>query len=404
MATLALNGGTPVRTAPFPSWPYYDEKELEALKAVLHSGVWGTLGDEVKKFNDKFAKYQDARYGIGVTNGTATLEIILRALEIGLGDEVIVPPYTFNATVSSVLTVGATPVFVDIESGTYNMDPAEAEKAITEHTKAIIPVHVAGRSCDMDAFNALGKKYNIAIIEDAAHAVGSEWKGTRVGGIGDAGSFSFQASKNLTAGEGGCIVTNNEALYDMCFSIHHCGRDMKSGLWYDHPFLGTNARMTEWQAAILNVQMDRLDEQLAVRSANAAYLEDGLDQIGCTGTMCSDDRVTRNAYHLFIFKYFEEQCKGLPREKFLEALKAEGIPCAPGYVRLYKQGMLRTPLAKRVLRPGTDYDKVFLPNAEVASTKEGVWLGQSLLLGTQKDMDDILAAIVKVSENADALL
>jgi len=403
MSKLALNGGIPVKTDTFPKWPMYDEKEEQALIKVLHSGVWGTLGSEVLAFNQKFAAYQGAKYAIGVTNGTHTLEIILRALDIGIGDEVIVPPYTFNATVSSVLMVGATPVFADLDGDTYNIDPAMVEKAITKNTKAVIPVHIGGRACDMDSIMTIANKYHLFVIEDAAHAVGSEWKGTKVGTIGNAGSFSFQASKNLTAGEGGAITTNDEDLYDKCFSIHHCGRDMKSGLWYDHPFMGTNARLTEWQAAILNVQMDRLDAQLELRMKNAAYLNDRLKELPCTGIMKPDERVTRNAYHLFVFKYFAEKCKGLPRAKFIDAMKAEGIPCAPGYVCLYKQGLLASPQAKRILRADANYD-IFLPNAEKACYEEGMWLYQYMLLGTQKDMDDIVEAVVKVYENADELL
>lgn len=403
MSKLAINGGSKVKTNSFPRWPMFGEKEAEALNRVLNSGVWGTLGNEVAEFNEKFAVYQGAKYALGVTNGTHTLEILLRALDVGPGDEVIVPPYTFNATVSSVMMVGATPVFADIEEGSYNLDAVCAEKAVTPNTKAIIPVHIGGRSCDMDAFMALAKKYNLLIIEDAAQGVGGEWKGTKVGSIGNGGSFSFQASKNLTAGEGGAITTNDEELYDRCFSIHHCGRDMKKGIWYDHPILGTNARMTEWQAAILNAQMDKLDRQLELRMKNAAYLNNRLKEIPCTGIMTPDERVTKNAYHLFIFKYFADKCKGLPREKFIEALKAEGIPCAPGYVCLYRQGLLTSPQAKRYLRADANYD-IFLPNSEKACYEEGMWMYQYMLLGTQKDMDDVADAIIKIYENVDELL
>ena len=173
MSNLAINGGSPVKTSEFPKWPQYGEKEAEALNRVLNSGVWGTLGGEVLQFNEKFAKYQGARYGVAVSNGTVSLEIILRALEIGIGDEVIVPPYTFNATVSAVLMAGATPVFADIERDTFNMDHSMAEKVITQNTKAIIPVHIGGRPCDMDAITAIADKYGLYVIEDAAQAHGS---------------------------------------------------------------------------------------------------------------------------------------------------------------------------------------------------------------------------------------
>ena len=223
----------------------------------------GTLGGEVNKFSRRFAEYQQANiWNICVTNGTVTLEVILRGLGIGYGDEVIVPPYTFNATVSSVVFVGATPVFTDIEEGTYNIDPGKIEEAITPNTKAIIPVHIGGRACNMDRIMEIAKKHNLYVIEDCAHAHGSEWKGRRVGSIGDAGSFSFQASKNLTAGEGGFITVNDTKLFEKFWSVHHCGRDYHGKVWYDHVNIGTNARMTEWQAAILDAQMDKLDEEI----------------------------------------------------------------------------------------------------------------------------------------------
>ncbi|HHV96618.1 MAG TPA: DegT/DnrJ/EryC1/StrS family aminotransferase [Clostridiaceae bacterium] len=404
MAKLALKGGNPLRTEKFPSWPQYGKKEREALDRVLESGVWGTLGSEVNKFAKRFAEYQQAKHGICVTNGTVTLEIILRGLGIGHGDEVIVPPYTFNATVSSVIFVGATPVFTDIEDGTYNIDPEKIEEAITPNTKAIIPVHIGGRACNMDRIMEIARKHNLFVIEDCAHAHGSEWKGRRVGSIGDAGSFSFQASKNLTAGEGGFITVNDTNLYEILWSIHHCGRDYHGKVWYDHVRIGTNARMTEWQAAILDAQMDRLDEQIEKRMANAQYLNSLLSQIPCVEPMVHDDRITRNSYHLFIFKYKSEACKDLPRETFLKALDAEGIPCSPGYISLYKQGMLQTEEMKRITGSKIEYSKLYLENTEKASTKEGVWLTQNLLLGEKKDIDDIANAIIKIYENVDELL
>jgi dTDP-4-amino-4,6-dideoxygalactose transaminase len=403
MSKLALNGGNPVRTEKFQKWPQFGEKELEALKNVLHSGIWGTLGAEVIKFSKRFAQYQGAKHAVAVTNGTVTLEVILRSLGIGRGDEVIIPPYTFNATASAVLFLGAVPVFVDIEPDTYNMDPEKIEEALTARTKAIIPVHVGGRPCDMDKIMDIAKKYNLFVVEDSAHAVGSEWNGQRVGSIGHAGSFSFQASKNLTAGEGGCITVNDTILYEKCWSIHHCGRDMHSSVWYAHPNIGTNARMTEWQAAILNTQMDSIDEQLETRMANAEYLNKRLSTIPCIEIMKEDSRVTRNAYHLFIFKYKKEKCKGLTKERFMKALNAEGIPCSSGYVSLYKQPLFFGEDIKRVTGVEVSYKELYLENAEKAG-EEGIWFGQNLLLGAKRDMDEIADAIIKVYENVDELL
>lgn len=405
MAKLALKGGNPIRTKDFPKWPQYGENELNALDRVLKSGLWGTLNKEVMDFSKRFSKYQGAKYGLCITNGTVTLEIILRALGIGYGDEVIIPPYTFNATASAIVFLGATPVFVDIESGSYTMDASKIEAAITPRTKAIIPVHLGGRACDMDKIMEIAKKHHLYVVEDSAHAHGSEWKGRRVGSIGDAGSFSFQGSKNLTSGEGGFITVNDTELYEKCWSIHHCGRDYKGKVWYDHPNIGTNARMTEWQAAILDAQMDRLDEQIEKRMKNAEYLNSRLKEIPNVEPFAEDARVTRNSYHLFVFKYLSEKCKGLPREMFIDALKAEGIPSSPGYTCLLnKQGMLSGSDMKRRTNAQIDYDKVCLENADRAAAKEGMWLFQEMLLAEKEDMDAIADAMIKIYENVDELL
>ncbi|NSW89589.1 MAG: DegT/DnrJ/EryC1/StrS family aminotransferase [Firmicutes bacterium] len=404
MSNLAINGGNPLRTEGFPKWPQYGEKEKKALERVLNSGVWGTLGNEVKQFAKKFAEYQQANYGIAVTNGTVSIEIILRALGIGYSDEVIIPPYTFNATASAVLFLGATPVFVDIEADSYNIDPNKIEESITPKTKAIIPVHVGGRACDMDRIMDIASKHNLYVIEDCAHAHGSEWKVRRVGSIGHAGSFSFQASKNLTAGEGGFITVNDTAIYEKCWSIHHCGRAYRGTVWYEHVNIGTNARMTEWQAAILDAQMESLDEQIQRRMENAEYLNSRLEEIPCVEPLKHDERITRNSYHLFIFKYKSENCKDLPRERFIKALNAEGIPCSSGYVCLYKQPLFHGEDIRRVTDSKIDYKNMYLENAEKAGEKEGIWLTQNMLLGTKKDMDDIIDAIIKVYENVDELL
>lgn len=404
MPKLAIKGGKPLRTEKFPTWPVYGNKEMEALERVLKSGVWGTLGSEAVKFAARFSEYQQAKYGIAVTNGTVTLEVILRALGIGKGDEVILPPYTFIATASAVILQGATPVFVDIEADTYNMDAGKIKKAITPRTRAIIPVHIGGRACDMDKIMEIAHEKGLYVIEDCAHAHGSEWKGRRVGSIGHAGSFSFQNSKNLTCGEGGIITTNDRETYEKCWSVHNCGRDIHENAWYSHPYIGTNARMSEWQAAILDAQMERIDRQIETRMENAAYLNSRLKEIPCIEVMKEDVRITRNSYHLFVFKYKGEKCKGVARSLFLDALRAEGIPCSPGYACLYKQPLFKSPEFKRITGSNIDYAGLYLENAENASEKEGVWLTQNMLLGSRKDMDDIAEAIAKIHENAEELL
>lgn len=398
---LAVDGGRKTREKPWREWPVYDEREERALLEVLHSGQWWSVGGmKVPEFEEAFAHFHDANYGICVTNGTAALEVALRALGIGCGDEVIVPPYTFIATASSVLAVSATPVFVDIEPHSLNIDPKAIEAAITPRTKAIIPVHIAGCPADMDGVLEVARKHNLFVIEDAAQAHAAAWKGRRVGAIGDVGTFSFQASKNLNAGEGGILITNDETIADKVWSVHNVGRT-RSGKWYEHHVLGGNFRMTEWQAAILLTQLTRLEEQTATRTANARYLTEQLAQIPGILTLQTDSRVTTHAYHLYAFRYDPAGFGGRSREEFLRALNAEGIPASSGYVPLYKEVVFQRKTAGQGAwcRAGRtmDYGAVNCPVCEQVC-KDAVWLFQSLLLGDQEDMQDIVAAVCKIQK------
>lgn len=407
MVKLALKGGEPVRTKPFPKWPVFDERELEALKKVLESGVWGIRGKFQKEFEEKFASYQHAKYGVSVINGSAALEVSLRALGVGCGDEVIIPAYTFMATAISVLYVNAVPIFADIDPESYTIDPESVESLISDKTRVILPVHISGRPADMDALLSIAEKYDLYILEDACQAWGSEWKGRRVGAIGNIGAFSFQSSKNITSGEGGMIVTNDEDLYLKAWSLHNCGRSPK-GPWYRHDLPGGNYRMTEFQAAILLVQLERLDEQTERRMTNARYLDEKLSKIDGIKPLKRDERVTRNSYHLYIFRYDPEAFGGISKAKFAEAMQAEGIPVSVGYSRpLYKELYLnyfkKCPLSCPYYGKSVDYSKVKLPVTEKACYTEGLWLPQNVLLGSREDMDDIIMAFEKIQENVDEL-
>jgi len=399
MAILAIDGGPKVREDPWPAWPVWDHEEEEAILDVLHSGQWWSVGGrKVPQFEEAFARFQDARYGICVTNGTAALEVALRALSIGCGDEVIVPPYTFIATASSVLAVSATPVFVDIEPRSLNLDPSGIEAAITDRTRAIIPVHIGGCPADMDAILEIARRHGLYVIEDAAQAHGAEWKGQKVGALGDCGTFSFQASKNLNCGEGGIILTNDENVADRVWSVHNVGRT-RSGGWYEHQVLGGNFRMTEWQAAILLAQLKRVPQQMDVRSSNATYLADLLEEVPGITPPRPDPRVTRHAYHLFILRYNPDAFGGRSREDFLRALNAEGIPASAGYVPLYREVVFQRKTQGlgswcRSGRP-VDYAAVECPVCEQAC-RDSVWIFQSLLLGKRQDMEDIAEAIAKI--------
>ena len=406
--TLALFGGRPIRTAPFPIWPIYGREEEQALLRALRSGDWGTLsGKQVTTFEQRFAEYHGAKHGIGVANGTVSLRIALMAAGIEAGDEVIIPPYTFFATASSVIEANATPIFVDIDRATFNIDPAAIEAAVTKRTRAIIAVHLGGLPCDMDAIMAIAQRHGLLVIEDAAHAHGSEYKGKRVGAIGQMGSFSFQSSKNLTSGEGGIITTNDDQLAERCRSIHNCGR-VANGLWYEHHVISGNYRLGEFAGAILNCQLDRLDEQTNARDANGRYLDKLLAMIPGITPQKRDERTTRHAYHLYSLRY-DEGTFGVPRAKFLDAVAAEGIPVSGGYgLPLHLQPMFLNKsfgpyTGYRSARPDIDYGAVSLPNVDRLCASEGVWLTQNVMLGTRADMDDIVRSIEKVYDQRHAL-
>jgi dTDP-4-amino-4,6-dideoxygalactose transaminase len=401
---LAIDGGTPTRTAPFPAWPIYDEREERNLLEVLRSGQWGIGGTKVAQFAQQFAEFQGARFGVCVPNGTLALQMALNALGVGPGDEVITTPYTFIATASAAIQQGATPVFVDIDLETYNLDPARIEAAITPRTKAIVPVHLAGRPADMDAIMAVAQRHDLRVLEDACQAWGAEWRGRKVGAIGDLGTFSFQSSKNVSAGEGGIVITNNEALGELCWSLHNVGR-VRKGAWYQHEIIGGNLRMSEWQAAVLLAQLERLPEHAVRRDANARYLAEALSAVAGITPLPFDARATAHAHHLFICRYNPAAFGGRSRDAFVAALRAEGIETASvGYLvplnhnnAIRRAAAVATHFGGRVWSLAADGlpELAACPNAEWA-TEHTVWLAQNTLLGDRADMDSIVAAAQKI--------
>lgn len=404
----ALLGGTPVRTAPFPAWPVVGPEDEQAVLEVVRSGEWW-YGPKVRQFEEVFAAFQGARYGVTCCNGTIAVELALKALGIGAGDEVLVPPYTFIATASAVLQANAVPVFVDVDENTFNMDVDLIEAAITERTRAIVVVHFAGLPIDMDRVNALAARHGLKVVEDAAHAWGSQWNGKGVAALGDLGTFSFQMTKNLTSGEGGIVLTDNEELAQTLRSYVNVGR-IEGREWYEHFIIAGNYRLTEIQAALLLSQFTRLEAQTALRERNAAILDRELAEVPGIRVVPRDPRVTRRAWHLYPFRYVEAEFGGLPRQRFLEALQAEGIEASPGYPKpLYRQTAFRelNRTASRAQRtyPGVDvdYTKVSCPVAERLCAGEMVWLTHNYLLGTEEDTRDIVRAIRKTREHAEAL-
>jgi dTDP-4-amino-4,6-dideoxygalactose transaminase len=401
MTQLAINGGEKTCNITFPTWPIWDDRERNGLMAVLESGKWW-YGERVAEFEAKYAAFQNARFGITASSGTTALETALIALGIGPGDEVIVPPYTFVATASSVLRVGAVPVFADIQAHTLCIDPDDVERKVTPKTKAIVPVHLGGYVADMDRLNEIGAQHNIVIIEDACHSWGSQWKGKGTGAIGRCGIFSFQASKNITSAEGGIILTDDEAVADDCRSFTNVGR-RKGGAWYQHFNVGSNLRLTEFQGALLLAQLSRLEEHTLRRQANAEIITQGLRGIPGIIPIENDPRITRRGYHLYAMR-LDLNTLGISRDRFVEALTAEGVPAMNGYTSpLYKNPMFERMSTDRSARPYLgdvmDYRTVQCPVCEQICV-DTMWLFHTLLLADASAMEEVVEAIHKVAANA----
>ncbi len=392
---LALLGGTPTVTQQPPLWPIFDESDRKALNDVLESRMWGGYHESVEELERQFAAYHGATHGIALANGTVSLEIALSAAGIKPGDEVIVPPITFIASATAVSRIGAVPVFVDIDPLTINVNPQEVSDHINDRTRAIVAVHFAGHPADLDQLTELCDRHGLALIEDCAHAHGAEWHQRRVGSFGSFGSFSFQASKNMTAGEGGILITNDSELAERARSISNQGR-RTGGAWYEHVRLGTNARLTGFQATLLLNQLQRLPEQAAIRMARAARLREGLRKIpGLKPTPEQlDERVTTHAFHLFSMRFAQDDYWGVSLSRVIEALQAEGLPVTAGYPQ---------PIYRNQLFKDQPHVVHGCPQAE-AYCRTSVWLPHNALLADEQWIDDALAAFRKVRAMADELV
>ena len=415
--TLAVQGGTPAVAQPLGTrWPIHGDEERRRLDEVLSSGKWWRGGYEnpadsqVGQFEEAFARFQDARFGVAVTNGTTALECAYKAAGVEAGDEVIVPAITFVATASAVLQVGAVPVFVDVDPRTYTIDPAAVEAAVTDKTRCIAPVDYGGIPCDYDTLIPLGKRRGIPIVSDCAHAHGTQWKGTGVGALTELGTFSFQQFKQLTTGEGGMVLTNDPALVERAYSYHHIGR-IRGRPFYEHHVPASNLRMTEWQGAIGLAQLSRLPEQTATRERNSQRLAAGLQRLNQQGVgvapILRDARVTRWGFYMWHFKFLPAAWEGVSRDVFMRALRAEGVPCSTGHTQpLYKNPLFlnsehafgRTGFPVRGAPYGRemDYGTVVCPETERIYATEAVVLSHTLFLGPESEMDAILGAIEKV--------
>lgn len=397
---LAIFGGEKTVKKNF-AWPVFDHRDVEAVTAIARSGEWGNpdCKGHVERFEIEFAQYCGSRFAISCVNGSVALRLALIASGVKPGDEVIVPPYTFIATASTVLEANCVPVFVDIHPDTYNLDPAKIEQAITRRTRAIIPVHFAGLACDMDAIMSIAGRHNLTVIEDAAHAHGGEYKGRKLGTIGRAGCFSFQSSKNLTAGEGGMIITDDEQFYDTLNSLRNVGR-VKDGEWYEHHYPGCNYRITQFQAALLATQLSRVDHQTKTRDENGRLLSELLASLPGVKPLTRAPEATLHPYHLFILRYDPTAFNGLPKQEFARMLAAEGVPAFMGYPQpLYKQPLFQNKNFMCYAIPEeVDYTHVSCPVAEHACYEEGVWILQHAMLGTKDDMKDFARAVMRIHD------
>lgn len=395
MIELALFGGKPVRKEPFPVWPRITEGQKEQLLNTLESDSLGIGSDAIKAFEDQFADFHDAKYCIATSSGTNALWVALKAGGVSAGDEVIIPPYTFIATASAVLMANAVPVFVDIDPDTFNIDPILIEKAITERTKAIMPVHIAGNPADMDHINDIAKKHNITIIEDAAQAHGAEWGGIKVGALAAGGIFSFQSSKNMNSGEGGAIISNDDSFMDACFAYYNCGRQ-RGGEWYDHQIMGGNHRINAMAASILLPQLQSLEDDMALRDINRKKLDQALNSEGLV-TIGSYDKATRVANHLYLLKYKADYFNDVPREKFFKAMRAEGVYTYAGYKPLYREKVFNGKDDDFPWLSDLDYAATSCAVTELIADYQSVWLTQNHLLGNDRDTQDIIDAFEKVT-------
>lgn len=411
---LAVLGGKPIRTEGFPGWPIIEANDREAWIEVLRKGDWCRLSDVqhgyVSRFERTWAEMTGAGRCLATSSGTTALLTSLNALDIGPGDEVIVPPYTFVATINVVFLQHALPIYVDTDRKTFQIDADKIESAITPRTRCILPVHLGGNPVNMDKILAIAQKHGLRVLEDACQAHLAEWRGKKVGTLGDLGCFSFQASKNLNSGEGGAIVGNDRALMNICESFHNNGHLMTDPYTKDS-INGCNHRLTEFQGALLGTQATRLAAQAETRSKNADYLTKMLLEIPGIYPAEMYEGTTRNAYHLYMFRYDAAHFAGLPRAEFIRALNAEGIPCTDGYVPLNREPFMKTTLSSRAFKaiyPAkelADYEeRNQCPENDKLCREEAVWFGQTMFLSGRHDMDQVAAAVRKVHVQAATLV
>lgn len=407
IASLAIVGGPPAVTIPAPCWPVTDEQDVALMEGVVRSGKWSWLGPHERAFCDSFASFVGVPHCLLMANGTVTIQCALQALGVEPGDEVIVPGLTWVATLQAALDIGADAVVADVDPETWCLDPAALEAAVTPRTKAVIPVHLYGCMCDMDAIMGIASRHGLKVVEDVAHQHGSRWRNRGAGSIGDAGSFSFQQSKALTCGEGGAVTCRDRDVFETAFALKHVGwmPDLATpGNRYGH-----NYRATEMQAVLLRGALRRYPGQAWRREESAAFLREGIDKIGGPLRVAArDPRVTRQSYYGLTMHYDPGKALSIERGHYLAALRAEGFGLGVPYPPVYRHPILNladrtSPVPFREAGRSRDYGSLNLPVTEGLCGRTGVQLTHQALLGSRDYLSQLLAALGKVNDNLAAL-
>ena len=408
MSELAINGGTPVRSAGWPPWPALDESDVEAVAEVIRHGQVGGFpepGPNAARFAAGFAEYQGARHGIVMANGTVTMEVALKALGIGWGDEVIVPALTFAATPYAAIAAGALPVFVDVEPDRFTIDCDAAEAAITPRTRAIMPVHLGQQMCDMDRVMAIAERHGLHVVEDCAHAHGQRWRDRGAGCIGDFGSFSHQSTKILTAGEGGTLTTNDDRLARLAHSLIDCGRP-KDEAEQEFTF-GANYRLGELNCALLVRALGRFPGQQAERAELGERFERQAADVPGVRILHRDPRITRWSFYRYIFAIDPEAFGGATNQLVADAMEAEGVPAEVQYppmsrYELFQPALSRLPVCVEHL-DRLDPERMHFPVAEAAGEQRAVYLNENVFRAGPQGVDDAVEALAKVQRHAHEL-
>lgn len=391
MTKLAINGGTPVRDTYLPyGQQWIEDDDIEEVVKVLKSDYL-TTGPKIKEFEEKFGKYVGGKYAVAISNGTAALHGASFAAGIKEGDEVITTPITFAASANCIIYQGGKPIFADIDSSTYNIDPKDIEKKISSKTKAIVPVDFTGQPVNIDEINAIAKKYNLIVIEDGAHSLGAEYKGKKTGSLVDMTTFSFHPVKHITTGEGGVITTNNKELYEKLklFRTHGITRDKQilynknEGSWYYEQLeLGYNYRITDIQCALGISQLNKIDKFLRRRREIAEKYNEYLKDIDGIVLPYQEEYI-KSSWHLYVIQLELEKFK-VGRREIFEALKAENIGVNVHYIPVYYH-----PYYQKL-----GYKKGLCPNAE--KLYERIITIPLYPKMTDKDVKDVVEALDKV--------